>query len=618
MADSKLSPGAFVRHDTFGVGRLNSLGDDGSVVVDFTAEKGRHMSARVAANLKVLSDNGLEVLTWIRPDEVRGWIMDAPLKLLASTLTDVGRTAKSRAIIEKLEGLVLDSGVKWSPWWDRVRLAVADSKHFRTVRNKGNAIIGISLRPGVGVDDVPAEPLPEKPKATRKPKTKPPTTKEWKTWLLGETYEPPPGPSPTSRLFNDLDKWPVENVERALKQTLQATRDFLDLGSRSSRIGAGWLHAMTLLSLRWRECMEPDSCGDLAFQAGEILPQLLKTSESRDGATELSLLNGALAGQPDKWRTGFMGGIWFAAQDDVGVVLNLLRAAHTQQTALTGEICLAAFNAVHSNGRNAQLDRLVRALPVAERIRLLRNLLLRSSNQDAPIEEVANYVAESPYATRSGDPDTRLNLLVLSALLIGDERNEVVKEASSELADAFESSDASNGAVQELFRQVRNRNEALRASIADEFESRRREYESEYEAQLGSERRKKERMSRQAAIFRAQMASGREESRLEVRYDMLLAIGDTLQRAHRQGRSAEERLPDVIVTLNTALRAGGAEELGASGDTVRYDPKVHHSRTEVTRGAMVTLVAPGVVVRDEALGDRVILKARVAQQSEVT
>ena len=97
--------------------------------------------------------------------------------------------------------------------------------------------------------------------------------------------------------------------------------------------------------------------------------------------------------------------------------------------------------------------------------------------------------------------------------------------------------------------------------------------------------------------YRAQMSSGREESRLEVRYDMLLAVGDVLQRACWHGRSSEERLNDVIANLPKVLRDGGAEPLGTAGETVKYDPRLHHSTKEITKGDWVHLFAPGVIVR---------------------
>lgn len=106
------------------------------------------------------------------------------------------------------------------------------------------------------------------------------------------------------------------------------------------------------------------------------------------------------------------------------------------------------------------------------------------------------------------------------------------------------------------------------------------------------------------------MASGREESRLEVRHDILLTVGDALQRAYKDDRSVGDRLDEVVRTLVSALRAGGAEALEAVGEDVYFNPKFHHSTAPILVGTPVMVSAPGVIA-----GKRVILKANVAAPS---
>ncbi len=150
--------------------------------------------------------------------------------------------------------------------------------------------------------------------------------------------------------------------------------------------------------------------------------------------------------------------------------------------------------------------------------------------------------------------------------------------------------------------------EKLSKSHADGLEEQQRSHVAELER----ERREQERLRERVLALSAQMASGREESRLEVRQGMLLAAGDTLQRAYLQGKSTEDRLKIVITTLPKVLQEGEAETLGTVGATVKYDPKLHHSPEVIPSGVKVRLAAPGVVV-----GERVILKASVSTESEV-
>ena len=159
-----------------------------------------------------------------------------------------------------------------------------------------------------------------------------------------------------------------------------------------------------------------------------------------------------------------------------------------------------------------------------------------------------------------------------------------------------------------LLEQQRHEHQNQRKAHISEMEEMRRSHAEELER----ERREQERLRRQIQTLDAHMASGREESRLEVRYGILLAVGDALQRAHLQGNSAEDRLGNVITTLPNALREGGAATFGVVGDAVKYDPKLHHSSEAIPSGTKVRLAAPGV-----AVGERIILKASVLTDAEV-
>lgn len=615
----EIRPGTFVRHIDLGVGRVVSQ-DDAFVVVDFDREKNRRMRESVAANLKILSDNGFEALIRTRREEIRPWVMEAPLKLLAATLTDSpGRAAKVTEV--KMELQRLDNSVKWDEWWNRIKSTVDRSNFFTTVTTKSNSIIGISLAPRIDIDDVPAEPLPKKPRADRKSKKRPASKQEWKKWFLDETGSSPPGRWPNSRLFTDLDKWSFQDVERALAQTIRAAREFLASGSTSAKAAAGWLDAVSRVSLRWRGCMESDSSNRLAVETGELLPQLADICGD-ENRTAGWLVQSALAGQPDRWREGLAEGIWSAAREHRDTVRGLLEITHAQLglqdlTALVEETSLAAFKASRSDNWTDQIGPFLRMLrdklPSRELIRLAYRLILRSKDENALVEEVVDCIAGEDAAWFK-DADVRLSLFVLSVLVIADDQNPIVDRASKELAGAFASPERGDSTVQTLFQGVRISNESLRDSLAKEFDAKCRVYEAELE----QERRENGRMTQQLVAFRAQMASGREESRLEVRQDMLLAIGDALQRLYSPGKNTEDRLMDLTGTLPAALRAGGAEPLGIVGDRVRYDPRAHHSTTSIPRGTTVTLSAPGVIVRGGTSGDRVILKASVMHQSEVS
>lgn len=611
MSESATELGTFVRHDTFGVGRVAPHDDSDRVLIEFKSGGDRYVSRRVAAGLKVLPDDGLEVLLWTNPDETRAWATEAPLKLLAATLADIGGTAKTAAIREKLEGRVLDDGVKWASWWGNVRSAASESSYFTVDKNKSNAITGLGLSRGVHVKDILVGSLPEKPRPSRRSKNKPASKQQWKNWLLTEIEGPVPGRWPNSKVFGDLDKWTADEVERALTRTIRGARDFLESGSTADKGRASWLDAVSRVSLRLRECMEPDSDRGLVAQVGKLLCEATKLNEG--DTFDWPGLAHALAARPDGWHGAFTAGIWSALAErprEIRDTFRMLgvRLGRRNATALAEEVCLAAFRPGESPHRN--LDAILDALHADERPILLYNLIVRSAVEDRRGQEVVDYVGATRHAT---DANLRLGLLVLSALLIPDGQSRIFAEASGRLADILEFPEQGEVPLQVLFQEVRVRNERLRADIAAEFESQRRVYE----VQLERGRLEEARLRQQAATFRAQMESGRQESRLEVRRGMLLAIGDVLQRAYGPGRSADERLLDVIATVPTVLREGGAEPLGTVGEALPFDPRLHHSKTNLPRGTAVRVLVPGVIASGGAFGDNVILKATVTRHSGV-
>lgn len=120
-----------------------------------------------------------------------------------------------------------------------------------------------------------------------------------------------------------------------------------------------------------------------------------------------------------------------------------------------------------------------------------------------------------------------------------------------------------------------------------------------------------ERLRQQLSDLRAELVSRREESKLDIRRDMLLVIGEVLRLTRQPKATPQDLIRDVEAGLSIALRAGGAEEVGRTGDTVEYNFRFHKSEKEVLPGTLVSIVVPGVVFRNEILGDAVLLKAQV-------
>ena len=324
------------------------------------------------------------------------------------------------------------------------------------------------------------------------------------------------------------------------------------------------------------------------------------------------------------------------------------------------DVAAAVFKASDSDSYYCGLDRLLDLLPSDERVQVIREIIVTSSGGKLGKGKVSEYVATSRHVV---GPE-RLPLLVMAGLLLTtDQHREVVTMASRELADAFIVPDEYDLVVRNLLYDICDRHtgklnelgqahakelrqeqythavelKELHQSHAAELEQERQAHANElknlhqshiaeleklrqsHDVELEKLRihvaeleREQNRLHQRIETLDAQMASGREESRLEIRQGMLLAVGDALQRAYLQGKSPEDRLSNVITTLPKALQEGEAETFGTVGAIAKYDPKLHHSPERISSGAKVRLTAPGVVV-----GERVILKASVSSETEV-
>ena len=107
------------------------------------------------------------------------------------------------------------------------------------------------------------------------------------------------------------------------------------------------------------------------------------------------------------------------------------------------------------------------------------------------------------------------------------------------------------------------------------------------------------------------LAAKREESRLEIRRDMLDAMAATLKiLRHEQGHPAK-LLRDVEAGLKLALQAGEAQFFGEGNQPAVYDPELHEALEHIARGEAVTVIRPGVLIPGIKTGNYILLKALV-------
>jgi hypothetical protein len=618
LTDSKFQPGALVRDNHARVGKV--VGDpklvdlDGNTVEVFTVDFWGQKLKRPGNFLNLLASDSPEALLLEQPEALAPWADEAPLKLVALALSVGGGSGKAADIRAKLDGRVLGAG-KWENWWKKqpqqMRMLPARFKITKVGRDSEYSLL-------TSFNAVPAA---SELKAVGGAEKEGTTPADWREWLLSPTHEPAPGRYPTKSVADSLAKWPAGTIERALFRVIVSSEGLLSAGNLSGPVAEGWLRATAQAALRWRETAGPDAVGYTAARVGGVLARLFRIAGERT-PQDLLLKAGAMDGEADAWRRGFAAGMWEAFDgEDARESYRRSAAALGRQARgdLAREMVLASFGPDFPERRHSELDRLLDALPEGERTQLLQEAI--ASATTAQKDDVLGYIAKSRH---SSGPEN-FGLRLAATLWLTDKQSELAARTSRELAEALERPEIFGSAVKFVLERV-----ALKAGetkVSAELESNK--LEEVHEAQLQQERQEQERLRQQVRERNAELASNREESRLEIRQDMLLAVGEVLQSV-RRAASVEELAGNAEAGLTLALRAGGAEPLETPGEQVAYDPgkhhlenyhlekhdlEKHHAEGGLPGSSLVRVVAPGVVYRGGIHGDRVLLKAHVKHEA---
>lgn len=114
-----LPPGAYVTHQTWGVGRVLSSDGD-SIVLDLPARSGHKMSYAMAArSLDRLPNEGLRVLALQDADRARSLAGQGDPEILVRALRDMGGAASQAQMKPRLEAAL--PGCDWAVFWRKVK-----------------------------------------------------------------------------------------------------------------------------------------------------------------------------------------------------------------------------------------------------------------------------------------------------------------------------------------------------------------------------------------------------------------------------------------------------------------------------------------------------------------
>ena len=296
MTDSGIQVGAFVRHATKGVGRVEETGSNPSVLFWTDKESGK-LEKMPAGLMALLPNDSPEALLWNHPEGLAPWAEEKPLQLVALALSVMGGKGKFTSIRKALDAV---PGCKSSAWWSptQAKLKLPELKEYFGIAK--SEITLQSTASAVPSDaDLSAF-----------------LQSEWHSWLLYDPLRPVVWSEwPNKESFDALDKvlsgLETGDSEQSLHNTLQGAQSFLESKrKKTSAIALNWLETLSRVHLRWD--YGTGTHGDVAIHTGEVLLSLCQLAGYNKSGQWL-LQAYALTGMPDTWRQGFVAGMWTAS-----------------------------------------------------------------------------------------------------------------------------------------------------------------------------------------------------------------------------------------------------------------------------------------------------------------
>lgn len=542
---------------------------------------------------------------------------EAPLKLVAQTIHSMGGRAKVSDIKKRLEPC-LRPDFTWSRWWERVLPEVQQpsSRYFRYQRSQP---ISLTAR----VDSIPKVPWQSLPSPSKSVKGKSASVADWRKWFKAPGHEVPPGRFPTKSAVNALGKFGAKDIEAALERTLWGAENFLTSDGPTPHAAAGWSEALSRGFTRYRELTVPQLVNSLAKRTGTQLAGLFNVAADADAGVSDAMMRLAgsvrsawdFPGTPLPWRGEFAAGMWRGwhntkyARTFFEASCSDTQVVPQERTALAVEITASGLSEPWEARRFSEFDRILDNLPSTDRPRLFFELMVGAEAGRTPKDGVLDYIGASRHAAGSASSPRRLELTVIASLLLAGGEHPVTRLASQDLEHtlAGSASDGNDPTRDGLLAHMREYVANLDRQHRDELKV----YERKYDELLEEMRKREDVLNAQVERLGRQLEANREEARMDILQDPVTVITETMQDLRQWDDSPGEAVRHMQARLMLALRVAGAEEFGAVGETVPYDPVRHRSEVDFPVGSLVRISAPGVVMPGKAAVDRILVKASV-------
>ncbi len=439
------------------------------------------------------------------------------------------------------------------------------------------------------------------------------SSKEWINWLFAGANSPPPANAVPQVVLEILDALPSEMMEDVGPRLLSGLRLILqNKRTLPEHTLESWVFAITQLFNRCINNSMSTSLRTISENLARLTVDLLRQQRYNKIIKDFQKFLSANVEKNDQAAQAIAHSLAVLFQTGARDSVELMRGISDQiidntiRNLFTRKVACEVFQ----GGTPEQHQLMLQATNESDHDYLLKYLSSIAVDGQIPASSVVEVFRKEWFAKREANRPASLNSLLIAVLLLGD----IAKPLHPLLKDIFRSvlgerektiADPVVAMLVDISREeiIKTRHE-LEQRLHNEVET--------VNALLLEGQRETERIRRTADDLQQELSRRREESQLETRRDILLAIGEVLQILSKKDKKSADLISDVQAGLSLALQAGGAEILGQIGQVVSYDPKLHQADKNFNQGASVIITAPGVRVGGGRLGDLVLLKASVA------
>jgi hypothetical protein len=539
-------------------------------------------------SLDALPMDGLSAGLLVNREEILRWKDEAPLRLVAAALVDLGNSARTADLKRQLSMVVGD----WSRWWKRVQPALKESDQF-SYRSGATELktSPADIQP-ISWDALAAPSKLVRPRDRRSKATGDSSVRlaEWVTWIQSSLPDTPPGPYPPKALPLVLQNLHVAIVPTATDNLLRAIEHYLiNTKKLTASSLQAWLSAL-LAALQRQVQLLPNNEEEVPLpRIVALTVRILETGDLREGEDLVSWLADYVSRTGHGLHDAAMAFLSVAGEHSSGMpaLLKGMREALLPSTRIDLWQLLVQVETDEMLGFRA--GHWLRILDPAERVDVLSSLFVVLRDEES-IRRAGSLLQREWKSARAAEKRHLFKAVLLAWLLHDQLRSELRAMIEANMTQDQEGLVPDSSHARE-FREIAlslAEGEIERARRADDHKmvALQRKLE-ESEAAL-------DRAEKRARYLGGELQRSSRVAELDISRDAIEVLGESLQRLFVSSDSPVQKMQDAKAGITLAIMALGAEVFGEVGERVPFDPQVHRVPQAPASGSPVRVIAPGL------------------------